>query len=123
MNTITNRIETALFATGAAVMSLACILLATSAFFVPPASVNLRDLNLNSPSGVITLSERIHTAAQRVCFVDSVGADEATMRRARDCATEAEARAVTRVNVPALTAYFAMNNARTPARLIASLQK
>jgi hypothetical protein len=61
--------------------------------------------------------------SQRVCFVGSLGADEATTRRAQNCAGEAEAHAVTRVNIPALTAYYEMNNDRRPDRLIAGLQK
>jgi UrcA family protein len=123
MNSMTNRTETTLFAAGAAVVSLACILLAASGFVVPPATVDLRDLNLNSPTGVIALSERIHAAAQRVCFVGSLGADEATTRRAQNCAGEAEARAVAHVNIPALTAYYEMSTDRPAGRLIASLQK
>jgi UrcA family protein len=124
MNSIANKTQSTLFAAGAAVISLASIFATASAFVVPPATVKIRDLNVNTPMGVIALSQRLHAAAQRVCFVDSnLGADEDTMRRAKNCANEAEARAVTHVNVAALTAYYQMNADRPAATLIASLQK
>jgi UrcA family protein len=122
MNSIT-KTETSLFAAGAAVMSLASVFLIASAFAVPKETVKFRDLNVSNPPGVIALSQRIHVAAQRVCFADSIwGTDEAT-QRAKDCANEAEARAVAQVNVPALTAYYKMNVDHAPTRLIASLAK
>jgi UrcA family protein len=105
------KINSTIFAAGsAAVMSLICTLVIASAF-VPKETVNFQDLNIDSPAGVAALYQRLHVAAQHVCFGDW-DKDPIKMQRAEDCANEAEARAVSRVNVAALTAYYQLNTGR-----------
>jgi UrcA family protein len=124
MNTNSNKTEVTLFAAAASVVSAVSLMLIVGAFGAPKQTVTYRDMNLSSPTGVIELSQRLHAAARQVCFADSdLGVDQATIQRAQHCADEAEGRAVARVNVPALTAYYAMSSDRAPARLIASTSK
>jgi UrcA family protein len=106
-------------ACSAAVMSLICTF-GVAIAFVPKQTVKFQDLNMNSPAGVAALYQRIHTAAQHVCFGEW-DRDPIKVQRAEDCANEAEARTVSRVNVPALTAYYQMNTGRHV--LTASLAK
>lgn len=65
-------------------------------------TVKFGDLNVGSPSGVEALYKRIHGAAQRVCFDDSMLVRSAS----RACARKAEAAAIEKVNLPQLTAYY-----------------
>ena len=66
-------------------------------------TVKFQDLNVTTAAGVETLYHRIHSAARRVCappagwpqLVGSVA-----------CAKDAEARAIAKVNLPSLTAYY-----------------
>jgi UrcA family protein len=91
-------------ALSAAVISLTCTGLVALAF-VPKQTVKFQDLNIASNDGAAALYQRVHVAAQNVCFT---GWDKSQVRveRAEACAGEAEARAVSQLNVPELTAYY-----------------
>jgi UrcA family protein len=65
-------------------------------------TVKFQDLNLNSPEGVQALYRRIHAAAGRVCDQS----DPALQRAAASCAKKAEARAIAKVGLPQLVAYY-----------------
>jgi UrcA family protein len=83
---------------------------------VPSEVVKFPELNLNSPAGVATLYKRIHSAALRVC---SAGSTDALSRQHayKECAQDAETRAVSKVNAPALTAYYQQKTGRLVATL------
>src|SRR5579863_8568888 len=95
---------------GAAAMLLACVFAVSNAAGAPDGQVRmeditLQDLNLNTTAGVDALYQRIHAAAQCVCAVSgqaALGAESAAK-----CTKDAEARAVDKINVPALTAFAA----------------
>jgi UrcA family protein len=85
---------------------LACLLVASNARAdeqLPSETVKFQDLDTATPAGVKALYSRIHSAARRVCappagwpqLVGSVA-----------CAKDAEARAIAKVNLPSLTAYY-----------------
>jgi UrcA family protein len=80
--------------------------------------VKFQDLNIATPEGAAALYGRIHTAAQSVC--ESV--DRTLMNYAPEekCVREAEANAVSKVNSPALTAYYERKTGQNPA-LVANL--
>src|SRR5262249_13829101 len=67
-------------------------------------TVKYQDLNVATPAGVEALYRRIHFAARRVCspgnWLEELGATA--------CAKDAEARAIQKVNLPSLTAYYRM---------------
>ena len=103
------------------VASAAVVLLA-SAFVVPNAfagdpvygevrteDIKFDDLNLATTAGEDALHKRIQAAANRVCAVSS---DHQLYQRAsaasNKCSKEALARAIEKINLPALTA-FAVN--------------
>jgi UrcA family protein len=115
----TNTTRTIFTACSAAVMSLTCTLLVALAF-VPKQTVKFQDLNIGSSDGAAALYQRVHVAAQHVCFA---GWDKNPVKveRAEACASEAEARAVNQLNVPELTAYYQMQTNRDS--LTASLSK
>jgi len=97
---------------GAAAMLFVCV------FAVSPASagepdnqvrtedIKFQDLNLTTTAGVDALYQRVRAAAQRVCAISGhaeVGAASASAK----CIKGAEARAIEKINVPALTAFAA----------------
>ncbi len=99
-----------LAAFAAAGMSLICIIGVASAF-VPKETVKFQDLNIDSLSGAAALNQRLHMAAQHVCYA-GWDKDPVKVRRAENCANEAEARAATQLHVAALIAYFQMDTGR-----------
>jgi len=70
-------------------------------------TVKFADLNTGTPAGVEALYKRIHFAAQDVCSVSGTR-DLGSAMSAATCAKESEARAIKRVNLPSLTAYYQM---------------
>ena len=82
-----------------------------------PVSITVKyaDLNIASPSGALVLYERIRAAAQSACsyFWFKTDADEAR------CLQNTIAKAVTKVNQPALSAvYDAKYKASAPSPLV-----
>jgi UrcA family protein len=123
-----SKTDSALFAAFCAAVLITCLFVVATAFAgeapdaVPREIVKVEDLNVSSPAGVAVLYKRIHSAAQRVC---QVGQDHDLdfSRRAKICADEAESRAVSDVNILALSAYYQMKTGRQAATLTASLAK
>jgi UrcA family protein len=79
-------------------------------------SVKFSDLNVDSPSGVQALYERIHAAAKRVCD-DS---DPLQHMAATACARKAEARAIGKLDLPQLTAFYQTKTSGQSQPLIAN---
>jgi UrcA family protein len=104
----------------AAVMSLACTVL-VAITFIPKETVKFQDLNIDSPAGATALYQRLHAAARHVCFAEW-DRDPVKVQRAEACANEAESRAVSRLNVAELTAYYQVKS-RQDLALTASLAK
>jgi|ERR1022692_1995404 UrcA family protein len=104
----------------AAVMSLTCIFVVALAF-IPKETVKFQDLNIDSPAGAAALYQRLHAAARHVCFAEW-DKDPVKVQRADSCANEAESRAVSRLNVAELTAYYQVKS-RQDLALTASLAK
>jgi len=97
--------------------ALASSFSAVSAADPSSASVTVKyaDLNLASPSGALVLYERIRAAAQSACnyFWFKTDADEAR------CLQNTIAKAVTKVNQPALSAvYNAKYKISAPSTLV-----
>jgi UrcA family protein len=97
---------------GAAAVLLACLFVLSSAFAAEPdgqvrtEDIMFRDLNVGTAAGLDALYERIQAAAQRVCAVSGapdLGAASASAK----CTKDAEARAIEKINLPALTALAA----------------
>jgi UrcA family protein len=96
---------------GAAAMLLACVFAVSSASAEPDGQVRMedimfQDLNLTTTAGVDALYQRIHAAALRVCALSGqaeLGAAPASAK----CTKGAEARAIDKINLPALTAFAA----------------
>jgi UrcA family protein len=93
---------------------LACVFVVSSAFAAEPdgkvrtENVKFQDLNLYSAAGVDALYKRIHAAAQCVCAVS--GPPELAAfdgRASAKCTKDAEARAIEKIDLPALTAFAA----------------
>jgi UrcA family protein len=116
-----NTYSTILNACSAAVMSFMCTFLVAIAF-VPKETVKFHDLNLDSPADVAALYQRLHTAAQHVCY-EEWDKDPVKVKRAEACANEAEARAVSEVNVAGLAAYYQMKTGSQELTLTASWAK
>jgi UrcA family protein len=98
---------------------VACVLGVSNAFAddqVRTETVNVQDVNVNSPAGVKALYGRIHSAAQRVCSES----DHMLQGRARACAKRAEAQAVEKLNLPTLTAYYQIKTGNNTPALSAS---
>jgi UrcA family protein len=97
---------------GAATMLLACVFAVSSASAGEPdgqvrmEDIKFQDLNLNTTAGVDALYQRIHAAAQRVCAVSGT-AELGAASAAAKCTKDAEARAIDKINLPALTAFVA----------------
>jgi UrcA family protein len=104
----------------AAVMSLMCTSVVAIAF-IPKETVKFQDLNINSPAGAAALYQRLHAAAQHVCFA-GWDRNPVKVQRAEACANEAESRAVSQLNVAELTAYYQIKD-RQDLTLTASLAK
>ena len=98
-------------------MWLACVLVAFNAHAgdVRSETVKFADLNLGTPSGVQVLYKRIHAAAQRVCEQPQ-GESQAV----RACAAKAESDAISKVNVPLLTAFYQGKTGLRPPTIIAN---
>ena len=79
-------------------------------------TVKFSDLNVNSPSGVEALFGRIHAAANRVC----AESDPILRLGAASCAKNAETRAIAKLDLPQLTAYYQMKTGVTTQQLIAT---
>jgi UrcA family protein len=97
--------------------ALASSFSAVSAADPSSASVTVKyaDLNIASPSGALVLYERIRAAAQSACsyFWFKTDADEAR------CVQNTIAKAVTKVNEPALSAvYDTKYNTSAPSALV-----
>src|ERR1700721_2948530 len=92
----------------AAAMRLMCTLLVEIAF-IPAETVKFQDLNIDSPAGAAALYQRLHAAAQHVCFANW-DRDPVKVQRAEACAIEAESRAVSQLNFTELTAYYQMKS-------------
>ncbi len=100
-----------IFATCAAAgMSLMCLFGVASAF-VPKETVKFQDLNFDSLAGVAALYQRLHAAAQHVCYAEW-DKDPVKVQRAETCTNEAEARAASQLHVAGLTTYYQMNTGR-----------
>jgi UrcA family protein len=120
---ITNfKASSMLFDTGPAAVLLVCILATAAAIGAEALStretVRFEELDLSAPANTATLYSRIHSAALRVCTSGRRGAagpDE------DNCAREAEARAVAKINVDALTAYFETQVGQPAPTLAANL--
>jgi UrcA family protein len=77
----------------------------TSVNHSPTQVVRYKDLNLDHPRDVARLFSRISSAADRACGPSSFGGyPKSTVYQ--NCYSDAVARAVERVDQPALTAYF-----------------
>jgi UrcA family protein len=79
-------------------------------------AVKFADLNVDSPSGVQVLYERIHAAAQRVCN----DTDPLQHMAASACARKAEARAIGKLGLPQLTAFYQTKTGGQSQPLIAN---
>jgi UrcA family protein len=107
-------------ACAAAVMSLLCTFVVAIAF-IPKETVKFQDLNIDSPAGAAILYQRLHAAARHVCFAEW-DKDPVKVQRAETCANEAESRAVSQLNVAALTAYYQIKSGQD-LTITASLAK
>ncbi len=111
-----------LFAAGVAASVLASVAFGSNAFAagadVLSFTVKYADLNLESPQGVAALYQRIHAAAQRVCKGDEIRDIGSTAVRSR-CVDDSTARAVAKVNVAGLSAYYQMQTGHPVASLAA----
>ena len=84
---------------------LTCAWLGSSVLADEPVrseTVKFKDLNLNTPEGVKVLYSRIHRAAEDVCSER----DWIFQPAAATCAHKAEARAIAKVGLPQLSAYY-----------------
>ena len=98
---------------------LACTCACTSAIAdddFHSEAVKVRDLNINTESGVKTLYSRIHSAAKRVCF----DTDPVLWTAQAACARKAEADAIGKAHLPQLTAYYRQVSGERSQSLIAS---
>jgi UrcA family protein len=83
---------------------------------VAMAVVKFQDLDVATPAGAAALYWRIHRGANRVCTFDEHSL--APQSAAKQCAQEAEARAVGQLNLSRLTAYFQAKTGKLPATRI-----
>jgi UrcA family protein len=97
---------------------LAGVLVVSNAFAdVPTETVKFQDLNVSTPAGVAALYSRIHWAAKRVCAPPAGWGEQV---RANACARNAEAKAIEKLNLPALTAYYQKKTGSPPRAVIAN---
>jgi UrcA family protein len=107
MNSSVKTINKALLSYSTA-MLLSCVLVVSSAFAadqVRSETVKFGDLNVGAPAGAEALYIRIHSAATRVC---SQPRDVWQTHLESSCTKNAEAKAIEKVNLPLLTAYYRM---------------
>jgi len=100
-------------------MLLACAFVTSNAFAggeVRSETVKFQDLNVDTPAGVETLYNRIHSAARRVC----AESDPVAARGVGVCIRKAESKAITDLNLPGLTAYYRLKSGEHGAALTAS---
>jgi UrcA family protein len=100
-------------------MVLACVLAASNAFAGDEArseTVKFQDLNVDTPAGVETLYNRIHSAARRVC----AESDPVAVWGVENCIRKAEGKAISDLNLPGLTAYYRTKNGGKREALTAS---
>jgi UrcA family protein len=112
-----------IFRTAAAALILGGLVSAGGAFAgelstVPSETIKFSELNLDSPAGIAALYSRIHAAALRVCTAGS--RDLSQLASEKNCAIDAEARAVKQLNVGGLTAYFQAKTGRPMPTLAAN---
>lgn len=103
----------------AAAMLMSCVWAVSTAFAgEQPRSetVTFKDLNVDTPEGVQALYGRIHAAAQRVCSTS----DPIQYFGANGCMKTAEARAIEKVNLAQLTAFYRMKTGVSTPPLSAS---
>jgi len=81
-------------------------------------TVKFQDLDVSTSEGVQTLYGRIHAAAWRVCTTAS--SDPVIRIGARDCARNAEVKAIATLNLPQLTAFYRMKSGNNAQPLSAS---
>jgi UrcA family protein len=118
--------EMSILSAFSAAIIVTCFFAVANTFAGQPAdqasqeTVKFSDLNVGNPAGVAALYQRIHSAAERVCKVGD-DRDLARAQRSEACANVAEARAVSRVNSGALTAYYQAKSGHPAAELTASL--
>ena len=79
-------------------------------------TVKFGDLNVDTPSGAQALYTRIHWAAQHVCS----DTDPLQQLAANACVRKAEARAIEKLSLPQLTAFYRMKTGSQPQSLIAN---
>jgi UrcA family protein len=79
-------------------------------------TVKFDDLNVDTASGAQALYTRIHWAAQRVCSET----DPIQQLAAKACVRKAEARAIEKLSLPQLTAFYQMKTGAQPQSLIAN---
>jgi UrcA family protein len=104
MNSSVKTINKALLACPTA-MLLACVLVVSSTFAddqVRSETVKFQDLNVGTAAGAEVLYRRIHAAATHVCLQPGSYAE----RHEYACVKDAEARAIQKVNLSMLTAYY-----------------
>jgi UrcA family protein len=104
-----------------AAMLLAAVLVTSTAFAdeqVRSETVKFGDLNVSTQAGAEALYVRIHAAAKRVCT--QLSNDVWASNRMLPCITSAEAKAIEKVNLPALTAYYQTKTGGQPKSLIAT---
>jgi UrcA family protein len=99
----------------AAILPAACLAFALAPAFASEADsagihVSLRDLDLNTSSGLNALYSRIHIAAKHYC--DAVQTETGSrIRRSGDaCVKDAIDVTVRKINLPALTALYRAKN-------------
>jgi UrcA family protein len=96
------------FLAHSAAILLACAIIASNAFAdeqLRTETVKFQDLNVGTPAGAEALYSRIHSAAVRVCSPSGEWLEEVG---AAACAKDAEAKAIKKVDVPFLTAFYQM---------------
>jgi UrcA family protein len=99
-------------------MWLACVVVASNAHAGDQGrseTVKFADLNLSTSAGVEALYGRIHAAARRVCE-QPAGELAAT----GPCMTKAESKAIGKVNVPLLTAFYQKKTGNHPQTITAN---
>jgi len=84
-------------------------------------TVKFQDLDISKPAGAAALYGRIHVAAESVCQAP----DQSLVNYSRHnkCAKEAEINAISKVNAPALTAYYEQKTGGKVTTLSANLMK
>jgi UrcA family protein len=84
---------------------------------IPTREVSFAGLNLTRHADVELLYRRIAAAASQVCDTVPGPVDLGTKVRVKRCTSEAIARAVADVDVPALTQYYAVKTNQPEARV------